>query len=45
MAHVKIQNYPRRDDYLAKDELCHRPKKPINAAELSEAITRAYNPA
>ncbi len=45
MAHVKIQNYPRRDDYLAKDELFHRPKKTINTAELSEAITRAYNPA
>ena len=42
MAHVKIQNYPRRDDYLAKDELFPRPKKPISAGELSEAITRAF---
>jgi DNA modification methylase len=43
--YVKIQNYPRRDDYPAKDELVHRPKNVINTAELSEAITRAYNPA
>ena len=42
MAHVKIQNYPRRDDYLTKDELFPRPQKSITAAELSQAITRAY---
>jgi len=42
MAHIKIQNYPRRDDYLAKDELFPRPKKSTSAAELSQAITRAY---
>jgi hypothetical protein len=42
MPHIKIQNYPRRDDYLAKDELFPRPKKAISSDELSKAIARAY---
>ena len=42
MAKVKIQNYPRRDDYLAKDKLFPRPKEKISAIQLSQAIARAF---
>jgi hypothetical protein len=42
MPQIKIQNYPRRDDYLAKDELLPRPKTAISAAQLAGAIERAF---
>jgi hypothetical protein len=42
MAHIKIQNYPRRDDYLAKDKLFPRPQTPIASEQLSHAIAKAF---
>jgi hypothetical protein len=42
MPQIKIQSYPRRDDFLAKDELFPRLKTPVNDAELSGAIRRAF---
>ena len=42
MPQIRIQNYPRRADYLAKDSLFSRPKAPITSDQLSEAISRAF---
>ncbi|MGA2802456.1 MAG: hypothetical protein ABSE97_08845 [Verrucomicrobiota bacterium] len=42
MAKIKIQNYPRRDDYLAKDKIFPRPKTPITSDQLFQAITKAF---
>jgi len=42
MANIKMQAYPRGDDYLADDKLFPRPKHKIGAGELSGAITRAF---
>jgi hypothetical protein len=42
MAKIKIQNYPRRDDYLAKDTIFLRPKTPIISDQLSQAIAKAF---
>jgi len=42
MAKIKIQNYPRRDDYLAKDKIFPRPKPPISSDQLSQAIAKAF---
>ena len=42
MPQIKIQNYPRRDDYLAKDELLPRPKTGVSSGQLSQAIGRAF---
>jgi hypothetical protein len=42
MAQIKIQQYPRRDDFLAKDDLFPRPGTAISGEELSEAIRRAF---
>ena len=43
MAHIKFQNYPRKDDdYLANDKLFPRPKKPVAPDQLIKAIGRAF---
>jgi hypothetical protein len=42
MANIKMQNYPRGDDYLADDKLFPRPKGKVNADELSSAIAKAF---
>lgn len=42
MPQIKIQPYPRRDDFLAKEELFPRPQSAIKPSELTEAIRRAF---
>ena len=42
MANIKMQNYPRSDDYLADAKLFPRPKGKVTADELSRAITKAF---
>jgi hypothetical protein len=45
MANIKMQKYPRGDegdDYLADDKLFPRPKIKVTAAELSLAISKAF---
>lgn len=42
MANIKMQAYPRGEDYLADDKLFPRPKVKVTAAELSQAITKAF---
>jgi hypothetical protein len=42
MANIKMQNYPRGDDYLADGKIFPRPKGKITANQLSQAITRAF---
>ncbi|MGH7976424.1 MAG: hypothetical protein ACREDS_00035 [Limisphaerales bacterium] len=42
MAKIKIQSYPRRDDYLAKDKIFPRPKTSITSEQLSQAIAKAF---
>lgn len=42
MANIKMQAYPRDDDYLADDKLFPRPKGKVTTDELSQAITKAF---
>ena len=42
MANIKMQAYPRGDDYLADEKIFPRPKTKVTAAELSQAITKAF---
>jgi hypothetical protein len=42
MANIKMQSYPRGDDYLADAKLFPRPKGKVTAEELSDAITKAF---
>lgn len=40
--HISLQNYPRRQDYLADDFLFPLPLKPITSVQLNESIRRAF---
>jgi hypothetical protein len=42
MAPKKMQAYPRNEDYLAEEKLFPRPKNKVTAAELSLAISKAF---
>jgi hypothetical protein len=42
MANIKMQGYPRAEDYLADGKLFPRPKGKVNPDELSLAITKAF---
>jgi hypothetical protein len=42
MANIKMQAYPRGEDYLADDKLFPRPKTKVAPAELSQAIGKAF---
>ncbi len=42
MPHIKIQQYPRRDDFLAADELFAPPRTALHPSRLSDAVKRAF---
>jgi hypothetical protein len=42
MANIKMQTYPRGDDYLADAKLFPRPKEKVSVGNLSQAITKAF---
>lgn len=42
MPHIKIQPYPRREDFLADDALFAPPERGLDAARLSAAVERAF---